>query len=300
MRPLARYRAGDVTLLSASEPAGHVALAFTERTGGVSAAPYESLNLGASCGDDEASVRENRLRALAAIGAAGLEDRLVCPKQVHGDHVVLVRSAAAGELEAARAEVAAGADAVVCTAANVPVLLCFADCVPVVITCPGGFAVAHSGWRGTIARISEKAARALVAETGCDPSELRAYVGPHIKAADYEVSEELLGRFVDAFGDGVALDGRHLDLEFAVVSALEAAGVEPGRIEAALVQNGLPVRCPFGAEALARAVLHDKKRRGGTVTLVIPEAVGRCALRPVPVESLAPFLAAGLAQQEGD
>lgn len=74
----------------------------------------------------------------------------------------------------------------------------------------------------------------------------------------------------------------------------------PGRIEAALVQNGLPVRCPFGAEALARAVLHDKKRRGGTVTLVIPEAVGRCALRPVPVESLAPFLAAGLARQEGD
>ncbi|HIY51266.1 MAG TPA: polyphenol oxidase family protein [Candidatus Olsenella avicola] len=237
MRPLARYRAGDVTLLSASEPAGHVALAFTERTGGVSAAPYESLNLGASCGDDEASVRENRLRALAAIGAAGLEDRLVCPKQVHGDHVVLVRSAAAGELEAARAEAAAGADAVVCTAANVPVLLCFADCVPVVITCPGGFAVAHSGWRGTIARISEKAARALVAETGCDPSELRAYVGPHIKAADYEVSEELLGRFVDAFGDGVALDGRHLDLEFAVVSALEAAGVEPGRIEAADVST---------------------------------------------------------------
>ena len=74
----------------------------------------------------------------------------------------------------------------------------------------------------------------------------------------------------------------------------------PERIEAALVQNGLPVRCPFGAEALARAVLHDKKRRGGTVTLVIPEAVGRCALRPVPVESLAPFLAAGLARQEGD
>ena len=74
----------------------------------------------------------------------------------------------------------------------------------------------------------------------------------------------------------------------------------PERIEAARVQNGLPVRCPFGAEALARAVLHDKKRRGGTVTLVIPEAVGRCALRPVPVESLAPFLAAGLARQEGD
>lgn len=237
MRPLARYRVGDVTLLSASEPAGRVALAFTERTGGVSAAPYESLNLGDACGDDEASVRENRRRALAAIGAAGLEDRLVCPRQVHGDKIVRVRSSAPGELEAARAEALSGADAVVCTTSDVPVLLCFADCVPVVLACPGGFAVAHSGWRGTIERISEKAARALVAETGCDPRDLRAYVGPHIRARDYEVSEELLGRFVDAFGEGAALDGRHLDLEHAVVCALESAGVGRDRIEVADVST---------------------------------------------------------------
>lgn len=233
MRRLARYRVGDVTLLSASEPTGRVALAFTERTGGVSAAPYESLNLGSSCGDDDASVRENRRRALAALGAAELEDRLLCPRQVHGDHVVVVRSDAPGELEAARGEARAGADAVVCTACDVPVLLCFADCVPVVLTCPGGFAVAHSGWRGTLARIAGKTARALAAETGCATGELRAFVGPHIGAADYEVSEELLGTFVDAFGEGVARDARHLDLERAVVAALSEAGVDPARIEVA-------------------------------------------------------------------
>lgn len=237
MRHLARHRVGDVTLLSANEPAGHVALAFTERTGGASAAPYESLNLGGSCGDDEACVRENRRRALAAIGAAGLEGRLVCPRQVHGDRVVCVRSAEAGALEAARAEALAGADAVVCTAEDVPVLLCFADCVPVVLTCPGGFAVVHSGWRGTMARISEKAACVLAAEAGCDAGELRAFVGPHIGAADYEVSEELLGSFVDAFGEDVALDGRHLDLERAVVAALASAGVGPERIEVAGVST---------------------------------------------------------------
>lgn len=237
MRHLARYRVGGVTLLSADEPTGSVALAFTERTGGASRAPYESLNLGASCGDDAAAVGENRRRALAAIGAAGLEARVVSPRQVHGDHVVCVRSADPAAVEAARAEALAGADAVVCTVPGVPVLLCFADCVPVTIVCPGGFAVAHSGWRGTIARIAGTAARALAAETGCAPGELRAYVGPHIGAADYEVSEELLARFVDAFGAGVDAGERHLDLGRAVVCALVEAGVDPGAISTAGVST---------------------------------------------------------------
>lgn len=48
------------------------------------------------------------------------------------------------------------------TAHNVPVLLCFADCVPVVLVAPGGFAVVHSGWKGTIARISAKACQAAL------------------------------------------------------------------------------------------------------------------------------------------
>ncbi len=237
MRRLARYRVGDVTLLSSREQTGGVALAFTERTGGVSAGPYESLNLGSSCGDDEAAVTENRRRALAALGAADLADRLVCPRQVHGTHVVSVRSHAAEGLEAARAEALAGADAVVCTAPDVPVLLCFADCVPVALTCPGGFALAHSGWRGTLARISGRAARTLAREAGCPVGELRAYVGPHIGGPDYEVSEDLLARFVEAFGPEVALEGNRLDLGRAVVAALVEAGVDEARIEVAGVST---------------------------------------------------------------
>ena len=237
MRRLARYRVGDVTLLSSRERTGGVALAFTERTGGVSAGPYESLNLGGSCGDDEAAVAENRHRALAALGAEGLADRVVCPRQVHGSHVVYVRSNQEGALEAARAEALAGADAVVCTAPDVPVLLCFADCVPVALSCPGGFAIAHSGWRGTLARISGRAARALAEETGCPAGELRAFVGPHIGGADYEVSEDLLARFVEAFGPEVALEGHRLDLGRAVVAALVEAGVSEDRIEVAGVST---------------------------------------------------------------
>ena len=90
MCALTRYHAGPVTLLADACVAGGVAFGFTERTGGVSAAPYDSLNLGASCGDDPACVAENRRRALAAVGAGGLSSRLVSPRQVHGDAVVCV------------------------------------------------------------------------------------------------------------------------------------------------------------------------------------------------------------------
>ena len=147
-----------------------------------------SLNLGSACGDDPSCVAENRRRALCALGAERCMDALVNPHQAHGDRVVTVRSSDADAVHAAQADAASGADAIVCTATNVPVLLCFADCVPVILVAPGGFAVAHSGWRGTIARISAKAAHALAEETGSPVSQVRAYVGPHIGREDYEVS----------------------------------------------------------------------------------------------------------------
>ncbi|QOY60064.1 laccase domain-containing protein [Thermophilibacter immobilis] len=223
MPSLDRYHVGDVTLLSDTAGEG-VAFAFTERTGGVSATPYASLNLGSRCGDDPACVAENRRRALAALGAADLAARLVCPHQVHGDRVVVVRSGAPDEVSRAQKGAETGADAVVCVAEDVPALLCFADCVPVVLVAPHGFAVVHSGWRGTLARISATAARTLANEAGCATSELLAYVGPHVGACDYEVSDELAARFVAEFG-GVVCQGRHLDLSRAVRAALAEAGV---------------------------------------------------------------------------
>lgn len=228
MARLVRQRIGGVALLTDDTVPGGVTFAFTERTGGVSAAPYASLNLGDRCGDDPASVAENRRRALATLGAEDLAARLVNPHQVHGENVVVVRAGDAASVAAAQAEAASGADAVVCTAPDVPVLLCFADCVPVVLVAPGGFAVVHSGWRGTIARITEKAARVLCAEAGCEPGELLAYVGPHVGAADYEVSEELAARFAAAFGPQV-VRGRNLDLAAALAASLERAGVPAER-----------------------------------------------------------------------
>lgn len=229
MASLARHSKNKLTWLT-DDACEQVSFAFTERTGGVSGEPFGTLNLGASCGDDPACVEKNRELALGMIGAEGLLGRLVNPHQVHGDAIAHVTTSDPSELARIQAAVKEGVDGVVCTAPGVPVMLCFADCVPVVLVAPDGFAIAHSGWRGTVARIAQKAALELVQATGCNAAQVKAYVGPHIGAVDYEVSADLLERFVAEFGHGVDAGENHLDLGFAVREALLAAGVLPENI----------------------------------------------------------------------
>lgn len=226
---MTRVTYGDLALHEAS--CGDIRMAFTERTGGVSAAPYASLSLGTHVGDDAAAVAENRRRVLAALGREDALDCVLVPNQVHGDHVAVVTSASSEELERVRAEIAEGADAIVCTVPGVPVMLCYADCVPVILACPAGFAVIHSGWKGTIARISAKAAVRLSEVTCCSTSEMQAYIGPHIQADEYEVSEELMERFDAEFGWNEAGSTRLLDLTRAIIQALVEVGVPGAAIE---------------------------------------------------------------------
>jgi 3-dehydroquinate synthase len=67
-----------------------------------------------------------------------------------------------------------------------------------------------------------------------------------------------------------------------------------GRIAAVLERNGLPVSTEYSAKELAAAALSDKKRTGGDITLVVPERIGRCSLKKVPVTELESIFAAGL------
>ena len=218
------YKNG-VTLVGSSE--GPVAFAFTERTGGVSHPPFSSLNLGTHVGDDPAAVGENRRRVLEALGCEDALCHLIVPNQVHGDHVAVVRSPDEEALDAVQAEVADGADAVVCTLPGVPVLLCFADCVPVLLTCERGFAVVHSGWKGTIACIAAKAARVLAQETGAAPREIRAYIGPAHHGERSTRCRPSSSSALPSASPGVVAPGpsRLLDLAACIRAALGEAGI---------------------------------------------------------------------------
>lgn len=214
-----------VTLLGDSNRPGGVTLAFTERTGGVSTGPFATLDLGERNEDDPAAVAENRRRVLAALGASSCAARLICPHQVHGDRVVCVADKSDDGLRRARALCADGADAVVCTVQDVPVLLTYADCVPIVLVVDGGFAVVHSGWKGTVAKIVDRALQELCLLAKVRPQDVRAYIGPHIGMRDYEVSLDMANEFTALFGSGVVCDGRYVDLGEAIVQTLMEAGV---------------------------------------------------------------------------
>ena len=204
-----------------------VRIAFTNRLAGFSPDPFGALNLSEDIGDVPAAVRSNRRVVFDSLQIFDDRANLVNPKQVHGDEILVV-----GEDIAATQQLAKeGADGIVCTQMDVPVMLCFADCVPVVCVAPNGaFAVIHSGWRGSIAGIAGKGLKMLAEQAGCEVTDCNCYLGPHIGPCCYEVNDELIARFVDAFGSECDAGDNHLSLTYAVVASLVGAGADPKRV----------------------------------------------------------------------
>ena len=205
-----------------------VRIAFTGRAGGVSEGPYASLNTHVNVGDDPACVSRNRSLVKEALGVS--DAPLIVPNQVHGVQIVSVDDAA--DVPGAEQRASEGADAVLVGVPGVAALLNFADCLPLIIVAPSGrFAIAHAGWRGALAGIAGKAARALADGEGQGAAAgFNAYIGPHIRSACFETSAEIAAQFADEFGEGVLRDSRHVSLARVVVADLGRAGVPADRI----------------------------------------------------------------------
>jgi YfiH family protein len=167
--------------------------AFTLRSGGVSAAPFDSLNLGAHVGDQAAAVAENRRRVRTRLS---LPEEPAWLEQVHGVEVVDLDGAtpAAGATLHAPAAGMPAADAVVSRRAGRVCVVQVADCLPVLLTARDGSAVAaaHAGWRGLAAGVLEVTVKRLAVE----PRELLAWLGPAVGAAHFEVGAEVRQAFL--------------------------------------------------------------------------------------------------------
>lgn len=204
-----------------------VRIGFTARRGGVSRDPFASLNTASHVGDEIDDVEENRRHVLRALGAEDCP--LIVPNQVHGTHVVSIRSAE--EVDDVREEAERGADAVGVFGRGIATLLNFADCLPLIVVAPSGdFVVAHAGWRGAVSHIAARAIAALETEAGASPAECNAYIGPHIRSECFEVGPGVADAFAREFGLGVFADERHVSLARAVSADLANAGVDSGRI----------------------------------------------------------------------
>ena len=216
--------------------AAGVSHGFSLRTGGVSLAPYDSLNLGGSVGDDPKAVEENH-RLLSR--SAGLEGPIATAHQVHGDRVMAATPhGALREIFAATGPQPDGADAVLALDPGAAVGVRAADCVPVLLHAEdtGAAAAVHSGWRSARLSIAARGVRALQHASGADPQRMLAAVGPCIGRCCYEVSQELAAMFRALFGpeaadDPAATKTPHLDLRFCAEAALVQAGVPRDRIE---------------------------------------------------------------------
>jgi len=158
-----------------------VRAAFTLRLGGVSHAPYDSLNVGTHVEDSAAAVRENRRR---------LQERLQLPsepvwlQQVHGVEVL--------DLDARG--ISRAADAAVTRAPGRVCVIQVADCMPVLFAARDGSAVgaAHAGWRGLAGGVLEATVRKL----GVAPDQLLAWLGPAISQEHFEVGDDVRDAFV--------------------------------------------------------------------------------------------------------
>lgn len=186
--------------------------------GGVSAAPFGPMNLGAHCGDAPEAVWENRRRIRAALALPAEPAWL---KQVHGIAVARIGEPPPGAPPEA--------DASVTDAPGTVLAILTADCLPVVFAARDGgeIAAAHAGWRGLAAGVLE----ATVAAMRTPPAQVQAWLGPAAGPANYEIGEEVREAFVsrDAGAAGAFVPTRpghwHVDLYVLARRRLAAAGV---------------------------------------------------------------------------
>ncbi len=193
-------RAGELVYLTFPilEKIDWVSHLFSTRMGGVSEGIYSSMNLSYTRGDRNEDVDENFRRVAASLGCS--VEGIVCSDQTHTTNLRIVGKADGGK-GITRAKDYSDVDGLLTDEPGVYLATFFADCVPLyfVDTKRKAIALAHSGWRGTVARMGQCVAEKMREAYGTDPADLVAAVGPSICQACYEVSGDVADAFAAEF-----------------------------------------------------------------------------------------------------
>ena len=182
-----------------SFPDDFIIHAISTRQSGVSKPPFDSLNLALHVGDTAEDVITNR-KIFAASLDLNAED-IVTPNQVHGDKVLRVNESYRGRGSINYDDAIKETDALITNTPNLPLMLCFADCVPVLFVDVDNKAIgiAHAGWKGTIKKIAAKTLMAMTDEFGTDPTKCLAGIGPSIGPCCYDVGENVQSACAESF-----------------------------------------------------------------------------------------------------
>jgi hypothetical protein len=211
--------------------------AIFTRQGGVSQAPYHSLNLSVSVGDSPEVVQKN--------GQAVCRTLRIEPSQTVSCH--LVHQADIIAVDAANRQPVMGkADGLVTQTPGIYLFMRFGDCVPLIFFDPAARAVglSHAGWRGTLENVAGATVKAMVEQLGCRPENIIAAIGPAIGPCCYEVGPEVMSAAAGVWPDADRLFQRngkpqhaHFDLWEANRRQLAQAGVRQ------IIQSGLCTAC---------------------------------------------------------
>ena len=199
---MAESRGVPLLTFPALSETGLVRHGFSTRMGGVSCGPYASMNLSFTRGDDPEAVRENYRRAAAALGVE--MESMTLAWQTHTANVRRVRREDRGK-GVVRERDYRDVDGLVTNVPGVMLATFYADCVPLYFVDPVHRAVglSHSGWRGTVGNIAQATVRAMTEHYGTDPKDITAAIGPSICRDCYEVSEDVIVQFQDAYPEHI-------------------------------------------------------------------------------------------------
>lgn len=212
---------------------------FTTRAGGVSEGYLSSLNLRRGLYDPDENINENFRRIARFFDVPS--DRIVCAQQTHTSNIRIVTEADAGK-GVTRDRDYTDIDGLITDVPGLVLYTSHADCVPIYFYDPVRrvIALAHSGWKGTVARIGEATIRKMQDIYGCKPEDIYAAIGPSICADCYEVSEDVADAMRKCFSennDGITIPhilakgkgpGKYqLDLWCACERILLEAGIRP-------------------------------------------------------------------------
>ena len=228
--------------------------AVSTRLGGCSA--NGDLNLALHTGDDPNVVVNNRRKLCRVLGLS--DETIVTPQQVHGDRFVYVTEADCGRGAWEYADAIADCDALITDRPNVTLLLCFADCVPVLFVDPinRAIGISHAGWKGTAKKIGQKTLLEMQARFGTNPKDCLVGIAPSIGACCFEVDDYVVNEFrkeyvsLNPFLAEAKVEGKyHLDLWKANRIQLEEIGVAADNIISADICTACNERMLFSYRA---------------------------------------------------
>ena len=219
----------------ASPLLGGVRHGFSTRRGGVSPAPWDTLNLGPGRGDAPENVEENYRRFFAALDMDSAYP--VLSRQVHRDDVRLCTAADAGKGLIRDRDY--DADALITAEKGLPLVVFSADCGILLLHDPdaGCVGAVHAGWRGCAAGIVEKTVREMVRLLGARPERILAAVGPCIGKCCFETDGDVADAFHELMDPAVDErierrgDKYHIDLKSINRLWLLRSGLDPSRID---------------------------------------------------------------------